>query len=73
MCKDRFGVVNTLERERYEKEYNVSYGYEFISYKEAEAIKECRQFNNPNFIVERIKDGNIKEEIFRSGNYEKNN
>ena len=69
MCKDRFGVVNTLERARYEKEYNVSYGYEFISFKKTEAIKECRQFNNSNFIVERIRDDNTREEIFRSGNF----
>jgi hypothetical protein len=69
MCKDRFGVVNAHERQRYEKEYNVSYGYKFISFIKAEAIKECRQFNNQNFIVERIKDDNTREEIFRSGNF----
>lgn len=69
MCKDRFGVVNTLEREKYEKEFNVSYGYNFISFDEAEAVIKCRTFNNQNYIVERIKDDNIREEIFRSGNF----
>ncbi len=69
----RYGVVNTEMREKYEKEYHVSYGYDFISYRKFEAISSCKKFNDSNYIVERIYDTldtkNKKEEIFRSGSF----
>lgn len=66
MIKDRFGVVDVVTREKYEKEYQLPYGYQFISYDETEAITECRRLKNDSFIVERIHGMNCKEEIFRN-------
>lgn len=75
--KDRYGVVNTEMREKYEKEYQVPYGHDYICYDADEAIKECNKLNEEEnfmdgmkFIVERIYDDaavcNNREEIYRS-------
>lgn len=69
----RYGVVNTVKRSGYEKEFHVPYGYHFISYRKFEAISNCKNMNDSDYIVERIFDTfdvqNKKEEIFRSGSF----
>ena len=83
----RFGVVNNAMRIKYEKEFQVSYGYDFISFNKYESIVQCKKLssmnnNDSNWIVERIFDTSViknnQEEIFRSGDFkegkdEKNN
>ena len=69
----RYGVVNVKMRAKYEKEFQVSYGYDYMKFKKQEAISYCKVLNDPNFIVERIFDTtidkNFKEEIFKSGSF----
>ena len=69
----RYGVVNVVERERYEKQWHVPFGYNYISYDEADAVKVCRRKKGPNWIVEKIfhtnEEINRKAEIFRGGNF----
>jgi len=70
----RYGVVNVEERIAYEKEHQISFGYEHIGRSKENAIRICRKKNNPKYIVERIFDTktakNNKEEIFRSGKFQ---
>jgi len=84
--KERYGVVNAVLREKYEKEFQVPFGYDHICYSAEEAIAECKKMNeeenflngNP-FIVERIFDNayacNNREQIYsyREDDYEQNN
>ena len=74
---NRYGVVNVVAREMYEKKWNLPWKYDFITFNKVEAVIECRKHNSSSFIVERIFDSNgiknKKEEIFRSGKDEKNN
>ena len=69
----RYGVVNSVEREKYEKEYQIAYGYELMTYNKNEAIFYAKGLNNPDYIVEEIyntsETNNNKEEIFQSGNF----
>jgi hypothetical protein len=78
----RFGVVNIVDRNRYEKTYHLPFGYLLTTFKENEAILHAKKMNNNNVIVEKIFDNQIavnnKEEIYRSGKFkeggnEKNN
>jgi hypothetical protein len=66
----RYGVVNVEERTKYEKENQVSFGYEHLGRSEEKAIRICRKKNNPNWIVEKIYDTykakNNRVEIYRS-------
>lgn len=70
----RYGVVNVVERAKYERLYQVPYGYHFMTFNEAEAITACRKKKNPNWVVEKIfhtnDDVNKTHEIFRSGKFE---
>lgn len=71
----RYGVVNKVMREKYEKEFHVPFGYDYISYKKGESIAYCKTLKKDadykNVIVERIFDTaiatNKKEQIFRGG------
>jgi inorganic pyrophosphatase/exopolyphosphatase len=67
----RYGIVNTMKRERYEREFHLPYGYEYITYEKAKAIVICRKKNDSNYIVEEIFNTtdsiNYKQEIYRSG------
>ena len=67
MLKDRFGVINPDERDKYEKEFQIPMGYYFTTFYEKEAISVCRK--NPNTVVERIYNDfdheNKKEQIYR--------
>ena len=67
----RYGVVNFVLREKYEKKYHLPYGYEYMTYDEQDAIDYCRRGDIENFVVEMIYDthlaSNLKEEIYRSG------
>ena len=74
--KDRYGVVNAIVREKYEKEYQVPYGYDYICYDAETAVAECKKLNEENtdlipcHVVERIYDdgyaSNNREEVYRS-------
>jgi hypothetical protein len=68
--KIRYGVVNYVLREEYEKEWHLPFGYEYITYNEQDAINYCREQRYDTFIVEMIYDtekgNNFKEEIYRS-------
>lgn len=70
----RYGVVNVKKRIAYEKEHQVSFGYEHIGKSMDKAIRICRKKKNSNYIVEKIYDTNIaknnKMEIYRSGIFE---
>jgi len=67
----RYGVVNVVERARYEKIFHINLGYALITFNEGEAIAFCKKKRNPNVIVEKIYDNyravNNKIEIFRGG------
>lgn len=67
----RYGVVNVVDRANYEKQWQVPFSYNYISYNEAAAIAVCRKKKNRNWIVEKIyntnDDINRKNEVFRSG------
>lgn len=69
----RYGVVNVVERAKYEKEWQVPFGYNYISYDETDAISVCRKKKGSNWVVEKIyntnDDINRKTEIFRGGNF----
>ena len=69
----RFGVVNVIERAKYEKLYQVPFGYVFTTFNEDDAVKFCKKRNNTNMIVEKIFDTqtatNNKVEVFRGGNF----
>jgi hypothetical protein len=71
----RYGVVNFIMREMYEKDYQLAYGYDFITRSEKEAIRECKKFGN-KYAVEKIYDdpiqNNLRVEIFRGGSDEEN-
>jgi hypothetical protein len=75
--QDRFGVINTKERENYEKQFQLCSGYVHMTFDEKNAIKICRNLikdvkvsHNKYFVVERIFDTkysqNNKEIIFKS-------
>ena len=68
----RYGVVNFVLREKYEKKWHLPYGYEYTTYNKQDAIDYCRKGDIENFIVEMIYDTaighNFKEEIYRSKN-----
>lgn len=72
---ERFGVVNIVDREKYEKLYQIPFGYEFTSFSEKDAVGYCKSMkktpNYENLVVERIYNdldaNNKKEEIFRGG------
>lgn len=67
----RYGVVNDVNRNDYEKEWQLPYGYSHLTYDKQEAIAHCRDLKNSDFIVEEIYDTafgtNFKNEIYRSG------
>ncbi len=67
----RYGVVNAVERLKYEKLYQVPFGYAFTTFDKDEAITFCKKGKNTNMIVEKIFDSydatNNKEEVFRGG------
>jgi hypothetical protein len=67
----RYGVVNVLDRENYEKKFHINFAYDLVTYDKIEAIKHCRAKSNSNWIVERIFNtktvNNFREEIYRSG------
>ncbi len=70
ILNERFGVVDVVARENYEKLYQIPYGYAFMSFSEKGAIRFCKESKNENFIVEKIYDtstggNNLKEEIYR--------
>lgn len=71
----RYGVVNVVEREKYEKKFQISYGYEYTTWNDLSAISYCRRKNNSNFIVEKIfntkKTTNKKQEVYRSADLKK--
>lgn len=66
----RYGVVDPGIRAKYEKKYQVPYGYDHISFDEEKAISLCRK-KRKGFIVEKVFDTvfskNNKIEIFRGG------
>ena len=72
----RYGVVNLEVRERYEKDFQLSYGYDFITRNKREAIEYCKSLKMNEYVVEKIyddfKSNNNKEVIFKGGEYEKN-
>lgn len=57
--KDRFGVVNGKERDRYEKYWQIPFGYEFITFDRDKAIDYCQKTKNPDMIVEQIHTGDL--------------
>ena len=61
--KDRYGVVNEDVRNKYEKEWQVSYGYDFISFDYSIAKKVCKD-KGEGHIVERI-SGSEREIVYR--------
>lgn len=67
----RYGVVNFVRREKFEKEFHLPYGYGFVTWNKEEAIKVCRDYKDDH-CVEMIYDTatgkNLIEEIYRSGN-----
>jgi hypothetical protein len=71
----RYGVVNYVLREKYEKEYHLPFGYDYMTYSKKEALAYCRSLKGDpmygNYIVEEIYDTeasvNMREEIFRGG------
>ncbi len=75
--KERFGVINQVDRAKYEKHYQVPFGYDYMSFDKKQAIAYCKALKGdpryPNFIVERIYDtpdtSNNREEIFRGGDF----
>jgi len=72
----RYGVVNSKMREKYEKEYQIPFGYDYMTYIKKEAIAYCKSLKGDpryeDFIVEEIYNTSIspnnKDEIFRGGN-----
>lgn len=70
----RYGVVNVMKREKYEKKNQTPFSYLFVTQDKGKAIRACAKRKDTNFIVERIFDTekikNNREEIFRSGKYE---
>lgn len=67
----RFGVVNIVDRERYEKKFQVPFGYDLMTYNKVEAMNHAKNKKDDNIVVERIFDTttaiNNKEEVYRSG------
>jgi hypothetical protein len=67
----RYGVVNVVERAKYEKLFQIPFGYALTTFDEREAIIFCKKQKNPNMIVEKIFDTldatNNKVEVFRGG------
>lgn len=53
MIKDRYGVVNDEERDKYEKKWQIPCGYEFISFNYKKAEDFCKDAGK-GFVVERI-------------------
>ena len=46
----RYGVVNVVDRANYEKQWQVPFGYDFITYNELDAISVCRKKKNRNCV-----------------------
>lgn len=72
---ERFGVVDEEKRAMYEKEFQVPFGYDYITFDREEAIKHCKSLRTPSarskkIIVERIYNTmevqNKKEVIYRN-------
>lgn len=67
----RYGVVNVVDRAKFEKIWQVPFGYTYMSFDKGEAIDICRKKKNNNWVVEKIfhtnDDTNRKVEIYRSG------
>lgn len=67
----RYGVVNDVDRSEFEKEWHLPYGYSYLTYDKQDAIAQCRDLKDSDFIVEEIYNTaggtNFKTEIYRSG------
>jgi len=67
----RFGVVNVVDRGKYEKKFQVPFGYDLLTYNKIEAMNHAKKKKDVNIVVERIFDTisavNNKEEVYRSG------
>ena len=53
MIKDRYGVVHEEERNTYEKEWQMNFGYKFVTFNYREAEDICKGFGK-GYIVEKI-------------------
>jgi hypothetical protein len=61
--KTRYGVVNLVERYKYEQEWQLPFPYEFVSWNKVDAINECRK--RFGTVVEEINDSG-REIIFEN-------
>lgn len=73
MIKDRYGVVHNEKRNEFEKTFQISYGYEFVSFTYGDAKKECDK-KGKGYVVDEIKydpsfygDTNKRQIIYISG------
>lgn len=66
--KERYGVVNPINRYEYETKWQLPFSYDFISFNEKEAIRYCRK--NYGTVVEKITDSG-REIIFENRTEEK--
>lgn len=62
----KFAVVDELAREKFEKEWQMAYGYRFVSYNEEEAIRYLEKYcmYETSCIVEKI-DETGRETIYK--------
>lgn len=69
MIKDRYGVVNEEERDKYEKKWQIPCGYKFVSFNYREAEDICKGFGD-GFVVEQISSSfgktNERQIIYRT-------
>lgn len=53
--KERYGVVNDAERIEFEKEFQMPFGYELVTFNYREAETLCKK-QGKGFVVDRITD-----------------
>lgn len=53
MIKDRYGVVHNDNRIKFEKDFQIPYGYSFVSFDYDEAKKECDKLGK-GYVVDKI-------------------
>ena len=53
MIKDRYGVVNEIERNRFEKKFHVPFGYDLVTFNYRKAEDACKD-KGKGYVVEKI-------------------